>query len=110
MRVLKDNPKIDKTDKILKNRIHLLTAFFENQTKFIPLVDNLLVRSDTVLALKANPKTLSKLKTAAEKKGIKLGNGYGEWKESSFRIANFPAHSKHDYEKLLEFFEDFGKE
>lgn len=110
MRILKDNPKIDKTDKILKNRIHLLTAFFENQTKFIHLVDNLLVRSDTVLALKANPKILNKLKIAAEKKGIKLGNGYGEWKESSFRIANFPAHSKHDYEKLLDFFEDFGKE
>tara|TARA_R110002049_G_scaffold215024_1_gene386487 strand:+ start:930 stop:1994 length:1065 start_codon:yes stop_codon:yes gene_type:complete len=109
MRVLKDNPKIDKTDKILKTRIHLLTTFFENKTEFSPLVDNLLVRSDTVLALKANPKTLGKLKAAAKKKGIKLGNGYGEWKESSFRIANFPAHSKHDFEKLIALFDAFEK-
>ena len=109
MRVLKDNPKIDKTDKILKNRIHSLTAFFETKTEFKPLVGNLIVRSDTVLALKANAKTLQKLKTTAEKKGIKLGNGYGEWKDSSFRIANFPAHSNHNFEKLIDFFEGFSK-
>jgi len=109
MRILKDNPKIDKTDKILKNRIHSLTAFFETKTEFKPLVDNLLVRSDTVMALKVNSKTLNKLKTAAEKKGIKLGSGYGELKESSIRIANFPAHSNHDFEKLIDFFEGFSK-
>ncbi len=109
MRVLKDNPKIDKTDKILKKRIQSLTAFFENRTAFKPLVDNLLVRSDTVLTLKANPKTLNKLKIAAEKNKIKLGNGYGEWKEFTFRIANFPAHSRQDFKKLIDFFEKFIK-
>ena len=41
----------------------------------------------------------------AEQKGIILGKGYGEWKNSTFRIANFPALDQTEIESLQKFLE-----
>ncbi|QRR01660.1 aminotransferase class V-fold PLP-dependent enzyme [Dyadobacter sandarakinus] len=54
-------------------------------------VENEAVRSDTVIAVRASAARISYLKTAAKEQGIILGNGYGADKETTFRIANFPA-------------------
>ena len=55
------------------------------------LVTNPAVRSDTVVAVGGEPSTLSRIKSQASQVGIVLGNGYGPWKETTLRIANFPA-------------------
>ncbi|KAA6438641.1 aminotransferase class V-fold PLP-dependent enzyme [Dyadobacter flavalbus] len=55
------------------------------------LVKNEAVRSDTVIAVQAEKTRIAELKKAAKQDGITLGNGYGKDKETSFRIANFPA-------------------
>lgn len=66
------------------------------------LIENQAVRSATVLALKtASP---GKIRSKAAERGIILGNGYGPWKGSTFRIANFPAIKSKEVEKLLSFF------
>lgn len=65
------------------------------------LVENESVRSATVLALRVDdPRAL---KEEAERFGIILGNGYGPWKSSTIRIANFPAIKSREVEKLIGF-------
>ncbi|MDW8288121.1 MAG: aminotransferase class V-fold PLP-dependent enzyme, partial [Flammeovirgaceae bacterium] len=61
------------------------------------------LRSDTVIALKDHPEKITFLKKTALQEGFLLGNGYGKWKENTFRIANFPAISDEAMEKLLAF-------
>ncbi len=74
--------------------------FIEEQTAFLPLVGNPLTRSETVFAIKTGQEVLPALKARAAAYNIMLGNGYGEWKDSTFRIANFPALTDDDFEKL----------
>jgi phosphoserine aminotransferase len=38
----------------------------------------------------------------ASQDGLILGNGYGEYKHNTFRIANFPAHTLEEIKKLQE--------
>jgi phosphoserine aminotransferase len=44
-----------------------------------------------VITIQAEPTQVQQLKDTARKEGITLGNGYGVWKQNTFRIANFPA-------------------
>ncbi|MEQ9230886.1 MAG: aminotransferase class V-fold PLP-dependent enzyme [Cyclobacteriaceae bacterium] len=65
------------------------------------LVENEEVRSKTVLTLNTpDPQTL--IENAAES-GITFGKGYGQWKEDTFRIANFPAIKKAEIVKAQKF-------
>jgi phosphoserine aminotransferase len=58
--------------------------------------------SPTVLTITATEKVIAKLKTNAQNNGILLGNGYGKWKNTTIRIANFPAITDHEFELLKE--------
>jgi len=66
-------------------------AFLGQVPGLQPLVRNAAVRSDTVIAVEASPGIIVHLKEGAKREGIALGPGYGAWKETTFRIANFPA-------------------
>jgi phosphoserine aminotransferase len=58
------------------------------------------LRSKTVLVLNTGAKTkeiIGKLK----EKGIVVGRGYGEYKDTHIRIANFPQHTKKQVERLV---------
>ncbi len=39
----------------------------------------------------------------ANQLNIILGNGYGKWKQNTFRIANFPQHTNEKFKILKEF-------
>jgi phosphoserine aminotransferase len=65
--------------------------FFESGNLWEPLVRDPSVRSDTVITIKAEEGLVARLKEKARAESIILGNGYGEWKTTTFRIANFPA-------------------
>jgi len=67
------------------------------------LVDNKMVRSDTVVSVTGNKERIAFLKKAAKENGIMLGNGYGAWKENTFRIANFPAITSGEIDQLKSF-------
>lgn len=69
-----------------------------------PLVHNPAVRSDTVIAVAADEKTVSFAKQKARAAGIELGNGYGQWKADTFRIANFPAIDMQEINALKQVF------
>jgi phosphoserine aminotransferase len=76
---------------------------FEHTEGLKPLVQNTRVRSDTVIAIQAEAGEISRIKDMAKKAEITLGNGYGAWKQNTFRIANFPAISQEDIQALKQF-------
>ena len=67
------------------------------------LVETEEVRSDTVIAVQAGRDRVTQIKSKAKLSGFQLGNGYGKWKETSFRIANFPAINETEISLLRNF-------
>lgn len=67
------------------------------------LITNDAVRSHTVLPVQSDVETVRKMKAEAREAGLILGNGYGEHKASTFRIANFPAIQDNEMEQLASF-------
>lgn len=92
---------IDLVEGKVRKRFAYWTDFLGDISDFSFLVENPLVRSPTVLAV--NSTKAKEVKELAISAGITLGNGYGEWKSSSFRIANFPAIKRKEIEMLSKF-------
>ncbi len=67
------------------------------------LIEQERLQSDTVIAVKVAAEKLVKLKEGAQEAGFVLGNGYGQWKENTIRIANFPAISDEAVEGLIRY-------
>lgn len=90
-RVMGQRADIQQTSAMLRQRAHSLYDFLEHQSPYQPLIAQAELRSPTVLALQCSAADLKLLKARAQQAGIVLGNGYGAWKNSTFRVANFPA-------------------
>lgn len=87
-------------EKVLQ-RYQNWTSIVDQFDTFDWLVKNEEVRSRTVMTLQCeNPKLV---KEKARENSITLGNGYGEWKENTIRIANFPAIKGKEIDKLVKF-------
>jgi phosphoserine aminotransferase len=107
-RSLKDSPSINDTEKRLIRRKKEYIQILKTSQKLNLLVQNEAVLSDTVITVQCDPPELPELMANARNQGIILGNGYGELKESTFRIANFPALRKSEVQRLLTFLESQG--
>lgn len=104
MRVMKDVDPIRKTEEKLRHRFNQWTTFLERNKSFHHLVKNESVRSTTVLALAVTTDIdMLKLKVKAKQAGFLLGEGYGDLKKDTFRIANFPAIRGKEIQKLMQF-------
>ncbi|MDJ1486064.1 aminotransferase class V-fold PLP-dependent enzyme [Cytophagaceae bacterium YF14B1] len=109
MRVLESVEPLDSiADKIRQQAANWYT-FFDNHPVLKPLIQNPQVRSDTVITIGATEDKITFIKQAAQKEGIVLGNGYGDWKSSTFRIANFPAITQQEISQLQTLLKDIGK-
>jgi len=95
---------IKKTAATLHSRYKRLLKIFKDHPYFSQLIDEESNRSETVLTLTGPPSKIDSVKKKTFKAGIMLGNGYGDLKESTFRIANFPAIRKKEIKHLEEFF------
>jgi phosphoserine aminotransferase len=82
-------------------------AFLNTQTSWKPLIRKSSVRSKTVITLEADSAIIEKLKHSARKHGLLLGDGYGEYKQNTFRIANFPALTHQEIGRLMSFLKAF---
>lgn len=91
---------IEFVDIKLRNRATEFYQFIEQETPFDLLVENEAVRSPTVIAIKGEIIDIERVISDCEKEGITLGKGYGEWKKTTFRIANFPAIEDEEFENL----------
>jgi phosphoserine aminotransferase len=90
-RVVEMIEPIDATHSRLERQAADWYAFLESLPGLQPLVRNAAVRSATVIAAAAPGAVIARFKEDAKREGLVLGNGYGAWKETTFRIANFPA-------------------
>ncbi|WP_026462845.1 aminotransferase class V-fold PLP-dependent enzyme [Adhaeribacter aquaticus] len=106
-KVLENRAAIKIIDQTLVKRAQDLYNFFEPFTNFTLLITNPDVRSGTVVALTASEKVIDEIKRNALRNNIMLGNGYGTWAKTSFRIANFPQHTEDEFDILKSFFLSF---
>lgn len=107
MRVLEDSNNIKDTQEKIVGRHEDWIAFLSERKKIAPLVSNRAVQSHTVVPVTGDADTLQHIKTLAKKNDILLGEGYGEWKATTFRIANFPALKKKEIKKLMTILKKF---
>jgi phosphoserine aminotransferase len=103
MRVLEDSTPIEETQAKTLERYHQWIDFFSQSSTLRHLVDNPDVQSNTVLTITGTEEQVQRIKHNAKKEGLLLGEGYGAWKPSSFRIANFPAIEKREIDVLRRF-------
>jgi len=89
-----------------KYKAALLYQTLMNSANFNPFVADEKYRSETVVVAETN--------TASEKivndllaKRLVIGKGYGPYKGSHIRIANFPTHSKEQIEMLTDFLSEY---
>lgn len=102
-RVLQDMQEIQHVDRITRERMRKLEDAIAHTAKFRLLIQNAEARSSTVMGVTGREEFISEVKKNAEKEGMQLGSGYGPLKPTSFRIANFPAITDDEIDRLLTF-------
>ena len=106
MRVLQQVPGIAEVSASIRQRAADWYAFFEDELATSPfrlLIGEKAHRSDTVIAVSGDEPAIKAVRIAAQQAGITLGNGYGDWKNTTFRIANFPAITDEEISTLKQF-------
>lgn len=111
-RVMQTVPSIAAVDERTRQRAADWYRFFEQDMADSPfrlLINDPQVRSDTVIAVAGSEVNIKTIKAVAKEAGILLGNGYGDWKTTTFRIANFPAITDEEVGRLREFLMKSGE-
>jgi len=107
MRTFRARRHIGEVHKEIKHRADDWHRLLQGSKTLQPLVDNPDVRSQTVVAVKADANHLEGIKKEAYKEGFLLGEGYGVLRKDTFRIANFPALKKAEVSRLMKFLSRF---
>ena len=76
-----------------------LNSTIESNKVLAWLVSNASLRSPTVITLRTSDPEVIKNNALAQ--NMILGNGYGAWKDTTLRIANFPAVDDIQFQILL---------
>ena len=71
-----------------------------------PFVEEQGLRSDTIIVVDSGSRTSDLLAYLSEHK-LEVGDGYGKMKGKQIRIANFPTHSKEQFEMLVDLIDKF---
>jgi phosphoserine aminotransferase len=100
-RLTQQLPSLSETHRATLAKMKIWTDFWDKQSDFTYLIERENLRLPTVLALKGPEEKIQALHARCQANGIELGKGYGEWKNTTFRIANFPAHTLEDIETLI---------
>jgi phosphoserine aminotransferase len=103
MCVLKKLPTITKVENTIRARSASWEKFFLKSKQLSFLVSNTETRSYTVMAISGAEDHIRLLKEKARQRGFLLGEGYGDLKKTSFRIANFPALKQAEIRALMKF-------
>ncbi len=101
--VVKSMSKIRRVEKKTLRRQKDWERYFRKSRSLRLFAGNTAVRSSTVITIQGSPDLVETIKAAGRKKGFLLGDGYGDLKRDTFRIANFPALRKKEIEKLRSF-------
>ena len=93
-----------RNDSIYKSTI--LYNLLEQHPSLNPFVEERKLRSETVIVIDSGSKTEEFISYLSNHKMI-VGGGYGKMKGQHTRIANFPTHSKEQFEMLVDLIEKF---
>ncbi|MFY0687296.1 MAG: alanine--glyoxylate aminotransferase family protein [Cyclobacteriaceae bacterium] len=104
-KTLSKSKGIEKIEEKLRERMNRYELLIAQHSNIKWLLDNPALRSPTVLAITHH--AVDDLKLAAKQNGLVLGNGYGQWKHNSFRIANYPSIKKKEIDRLETFLMSF---
>ncbi|MBT1702809.1 aminotransferase class V-fold PLP-dependent enzyme [Chryseosolibacter indicus] len=107
MRVLEEVKPIEEVHAKIVKRYERWANYFSKKETLQHLIRNEEARSFTVVPVIAKDEIVTKVKAKAKSRGILLGEGYGELKSSTFRIANFPAIKKKEIKTLQEFLSNY---
>jgi phosphoserine aminotransferase len=107
MRVLEDSKSIEEVHSKVIERYERWRDFLQKTSSLSHLITHQEVHSFTVVPVTTSPELVQNIKRDAKKKDILLGEGYGNWKASSFRIANFPAIKSKEIETLMRFLKTY---
>ena len=77
--------------------------FLSTQNTITHFVQDEVHRSKTVFTLNAPEKFITKIHSTSQAADMVIGKGYGKLKPKCFRIANFPAVTQKNMEKLIDF-------
>jgi phosphoserine aminotransferase len=100
MRVLEKMKPIREVHAELVKRYLDWIEFFSDRKSLKHLIKNKAVHSFTVIPVETTVDTNQRIKSIAKKKGFLLGEGYGDLKPTTFRIANFPALKNSEIQSL----------
>lgn len=100
MRVMEKVKPIHTVNKKTKKRYEGWVKFLKSCGAIRHLIGNEDAHSYTVVPVIGDPETLASIKKGVKENGILLGEGYGDLKATTFRIANFPAIKKTEIRKL----------
>ncbi len=93
---------------LIRSEIKYKSAIFykmiDNHTKINAFITDRSLRSDTIIVINTNEHTTDLISFLESKKLI-IGTGYGKMKNTQARIANFPTHSKEQFEMLTDLLE-----
>ena len=95
------NYRIEKIRKETEYKAAILYLALEQHSQLHPFVTEKEFQSKTVIAVDCG-EHLAKVNEALIKNGLHPGDGYGEFKKNQIRLANFPAHSKEQFEHLVD--------
>lgn len=104
MRVMEKVKPIAAVHQVIEKRYTDWMKVLKTQPALHHLIKNKEVHSLTVLPLQADQKTIEAIKKSAKRKGFLVGDGYGDLKLSTLRIANFPALKDSEVKSLMKFF------
>ncbi|KEO73715.1 aminotransferase class V-fold PLP-dependent enzyme [Anditalea andensis] len=107
MRLLKDVEEIHFLDKRTRQRMQELENIVASKDKYRYLIKMPEFRSRTVLGISGEESLIGDIKKDAEQHGILLGSGYGGYKTTSFRVANFPVISDEQFKKLTDYLKEY---
>jgi phosphoserine aminotransferase len=85
----------------INEKAEILYSFFEREESFTPFIKDRAFRSPSTLVIEVRGGS-KLLREDLAKQGMVVGSGYGFHKDSHIRIANFPAHTTSQIEKLLD--------
>ncbi len=88
---------IDRIRRETEEKEALLLSSIKN---YVPFIETERYRSKTVLTFVGEG--ASTLRASLENQGIYIGSGFGDYKSTMFRVANFPCHTKEEFQQLIE--------
>ena len=95
---------IEKIRKETEYKSAVLYQVLENHSLCSAFIKEREYQSPTVITVDCGA-NLDKIAAALIDNGLHPGDGYGEFKKTQLRFANFPTHSKEDFEKLADILE-----